>query len=118
MNVEYAIYDTATGRIKYKGSVPEFMLEAQAALGGLYVGEVDFHTDYIVAGVKTARPVSPVTLAGTTLSNVPVPAKVRVNAMFYDTTDSTVELTLPALGTYSITVIAFPYLDKSFTVTT
>lgn len=71
---------------------------------------------YVLNGVVTDKPANPATLNGMTLQNVPVPAKVKIGQEYYDTDEATVELSFPFAGTYNVTVIAFPYLDKEFQV--
>jgi len=71
---------------------------------------------YVLDGVVTDRPANTTTLNGLTLENVPVPAVVRIGTEIYDTNEATVELSFPFSGTYNVTVISFPYLDKEFQV--
>jgi hypothetical protein len=127
MNKNYIVYGDS-GSILQTGSVPDTMLQLQASPGrNVIEGVADIVTDYVKRNVMVddvpidvvvPRPVNPTTLSGTTLSNVPVPARIRINSTYYDTNEATAELGLPALSTYTVTVMAFPYLDKTFTVTT
>jgi hypothetical protein len=111
---DFAKYDGA-GRILATGSMPTSMLALQD--GNIYVGTADSDSQYIVNGTVMTRPANPATLSGTTLSNLPVPCVIRINASEYPCTDSTATLNLTLAGTYAVTVTAFPYLDAIFTVT-
>jgi hypothetical protein len=111
---DFAKYDD-TGKILATGSMPTSMLELQD--GNIYVGTADADLQYIVGEVATPRPANPATLSGTILSNLPVPCVIRINASEYPCTDSTATLNLALVGTYTVTVTAFPYLDAIFTVT-
>jgi hypothetical protein len=118
MNVDFTIYDNA-GRILQIGSVPENMVEGQAGPGrNVLEGAFDAALMYVADGVAVARPGNPTQLAGTTLTNVPVPATVKINGTAYPTNEATVTLDLIYPSTYEIVVSAFPYQDKTFTVTT
>jgi hypothetical protein len=118
MNTDFLIYDDS-GRILMTGSVPGSVLELQASPGrNLLEGAANAATDYVAAGEVLPRPLNPTTLAGTTLTNVPIPATVKINGTAYPTNEATVVLDLTYPSTYEIVVSAFPYLDKTFTVTT
>ena len=111
---DFAKYDSA-GRISATGSMPAEMLALQD--GNIYVGAVDPDRQYIVDGLATPRPASPATLAGTTLSNLSIPCVIRINTSDYPCLDNTATLNLQQAGTYAVTVIAFPFLDATFTIT-
>ncbi|MFZ6813761.1 hypothetical protein ACO0K3_04790 [Undibacterium sp. Rencai35W] len=111
---DFAKYDN-TGRILATGSMPAAMLALQD--GNIYAGTVDADRHYIADGVALPRPVNPATFAGATLSNLPAPCVIRINASEYPCTDSTATLNLTLAGTYAVTVIAFPFLDAIFTIT-
>jgi hypothetical protein len=111
---DFAKYDDA-GRILATGSMPAAMLTLQD--GNIFVGTADADRHYITNGVAHPRPANPVTLTGTTLSNLPVPCVVRINASEYSCTDGTATLNLTLAGTYTVTIVAFPFLDAVFTIT-
>lgn len=111
---DFAKYDDE-GRILATGSMPESMLELQE--GNIYVGTVDPLREYIADGVAAPRPVNPAALSGTTLTNLPVPCVIQINDSQYPCSDATATLRFAQVGTYTVTVIAFPYLDARFTVT-
>ena len=71
---------------------------------------------YVVSGLVTDRPENPATLSGLTLLNVPVPSTIQIRNQYYEATESTVELEFNLPGTYTVKVIAWPYLDKEFTI--
>ncbi len=83
-------------------------------------GRIDPVTKYIVAGVVTDRaacPVSAVVAAlVVTLSGVPVGAAIAVRGtasadVVNDDVSGSVELTMPSVGNYTVTVGCWPALD-------
>lgn len=111
---DFVKYDDV-GRILATGSMPAAMLSLQD--GNIFVGSADADRHYIANGVVRPRPANPATLAGATLSNLPAPCVIRINASEYTCADSTATLNLTLAGTYAVTVIAFPFLDAVFTIT-
>lgn len=71
---------------------------------------------YVLNGEVVPRPENPTIVSGQTLENVPVPATVIINGVRYETNESRVELGFSQPGTYAVRVVAWPYLDKEFTV--
>lgn len=71
---------------------------------------------YALDGEAVPRPENPTTVSGQTLENVPVPATVIVNGTSYETSESIVELGFSQPGTYAVKVVAWPHLDKEFSV--
>lgn len=120
-NYNSIVYDSATGRIVggFVSPEPQDVSHYGPTIRTLRVENPDLYPDthYVLGEKLTPRSASPVTLSGTTLRNVPIPAKVYINGTGYDTSDSTVELDLVQVGTYKIRVEAFPYLEVAFTVT-
>ena len=51
-----------------------------------------------------------------TLEDLPIPCTVTVANTVYEVDDGTLEISFDTPGEYQITVSAFPYLDKTFTV--
>jgi len=81
---------------------------------------------YFLHGVLNKKPIQQ-----TTLSNIPViangvdcgvlqylptPCTVSMNGEVYEVTDGLLELSFDTPGEYQVTVSAFPYLDKTFTI--
>jgi hypothetical protein len=66
---------------------------------------------YILNGVAVKRPDQNITYENGVLSNLPVPCKIVINNIEYDCSDDVVELEFDYVGTHSIKVTAFPYLD-------
>jgi hypothetical protein len=71
---------------------------------------------YVLNGKAVARPDNPTTVSGQTLDNVPTPATIIINGTSYDINESRVELGFSQPGTYDVKVVAWPYLDKEFSV--
>jgi hypothetical protein len=87
---------------------------------GLWVyGSGDMETQYILSGEITPRPTQLTTLTDLTLTNLPTPCQIIIDGTSYDGVDSpTVDLEFDESGTHNIKVVAFPYLDKEFSVET
>jgi hypothetical protein len=118
MITPYLVHD-ATGRILRTGQCPQEMVQLQAMDGNTALeGQASDLTDYVSNGVVLPRPVNPATLSGLQLQNVPLPAALWFDGATYALTESTVDLTFDAPGAHVLTLQAFPYLDKTFTVTT
>lgn len=88
-------------------------LPDQKFIEGDYLAQRD--TKYVLDSAIADRPVNPAILTGATLSALPVPCKIRINAAIYDCAENTAELAFDHPGTYRITVIAWPHQDKVFT---
>jgi hypothetical protein len=80
--------------------------------------EGDWNTKlfYVLDGMAVPRPENPTTISNEALENVPVPATVIINGVSYETNESRVELGFSQPGTYDVKVVAWPYLDKEFSV--
>jgi len=108
----------AAGRILRTGFCPDGMEVLQAKDGESMVPDTaDLDKHHVVDGAITERPGNPATLTGNTLSDLPCPCVVRVNGREYDCDEATADLLFTHVGTYKITVSAFPYLDATFTIT-
>jgi hypothetical protein len=81
-------------------------------------GAWDRLTHYVLDNQAVERPVNPATLNNLTLQNLPVPCKIIINSTEYDCSESEIELELPMINEYLITVMAFPYLDAEFEIET
>ncbi len=113
----FVVHDTQ-GKISRTGACPSSMSEIQAHSAHEFVvqGMADGDTDYVVQDVITKRPSNPTTLSGTTLSSLPSPCTIKVNATEYACTDTSATLSLTYSGTYKIVVEAWPHLDAVFTI--
>lgn len=106
-----------TGRITctYIGTLDmKAMWESTGAV--LLEGRANPDVDYWKDGKLTKRPPQATALSGNTLSSLPAPCTICVNATAYTCTDGTADLAFDQPGTYSIRVVAWPYLDKEFSV--
>lgn len=81
-------------------------------------GAWDRLTHYVLDGEAVERPANPAVLTDLTLTNLPVPCKIVINGTEYDCNDSQIDLDLPMINEYLITVVAFPYLDAEFEIET
>ena len=116
-NIAFVVHD-AQGRILRCGKCPPGSVDIQASGPGETALQADwFDGAYVVDGALVPRPASPVALIDMTLTGVPVPAVVRINAAQYEADESTVELDITYPGKYRIVVEAWPYLDAEFEVT-
>jgi hypothetical protein len=71
---------------------------------------------YVLNGEVIPRPDNPTTVSGQLLENVPVPATVIINGTSYEANEPEVELGFSQPGTYVIQVVAWPHLDKEFSI--
>jgi hypothetical protein len=116
---DFVIADS-TGLIVLSGNAPAYQLLGLTIPEGGQILDVSGspYTDYVVNKAVLPRPVTPATLTGTVLSNLPNPSTVTINGTAYTVTDGELDMTFPNAGTYAITVSSpFPYLDASFTHT-
>ena len=115
---EYISYYDETGRITGMSySQPSTMPMIKECTTDPFVNGNWFGKDvYVLNGEVVDRPENPTTLVGQVLENVPVPATVIINGTNYETNVSRVELGFSQPGTYAVKVVAWPYLDKEFSV--
>ncbi|WP_414451298.1 hypothetical protein AB4851_20830 [Burkholderia sp. 22PA0099] len=109
----------AQGRIVVSGSVPADSTALDPVLlGGRTVfGAGSADSDYVTAAGEIAvRPGNPAVLDGLVLGSLPVPCEIVVDGEVYQCADVDCELEFENAGTYSVTVRAFPCLDKNFNV--
>lgn len=114
----YVIADAA-GRIVVTGYVPDDGAAANPVLAGgrTVFGDGTPDTDYVTPDGKiAARPTSPAVLVGMTLTSLPVPCEITIDGEAYACTDTRCDLEFSNAGAYAVTVRAFPYLDKTFSV--
>lgn len=98
------------GKILFSGDIPASMIEDQE--GNICLGEESPFTHYVLDGVFTERPVSPVRLgADSVLRDIPVGAVIWIKDTAYPTVDSFCGLEFAYSGEYQIKVEAFPFLD-------
>lgn len=98
------------------GDAPVIELTKQMTTDPWVEGEWFGKPFYALNGEAVPRPENPTTVSGQTLENVPVPATVIINGTSYETNVSTVELGFSQPGTYAVKVVAWPHLDKEFSV--
>lgn len=116
-NKHYTIYNSS-GKILRSVVCPPRMAQIQKKSGeSLVEGASDIFNDMVVGGKVVPRPENPITISGTTLSNVPLPSTISIGKTSYDATDSTVELSFSVPGKYYVRVESFPFKDKVFEVT-
>lgn len=83
------------------------MTHFDAELDGHWPGE----EHYISNGQPTPRPLMSITVTGSTLTGLPIPATVIIGADRYEVDDGEVELDFPLPGTYRVRVEAWPHQD-------
>lgn len=112
-----SFYDE-TGRVITTVTGSDSSIEATIAITNMPYVEGDWFGKpvYVLNGLVTDRPENPAALSGLTLLNVPVPSIIQIGNQAYDATESTVDFEFNLPGTYIVKVIAWPYLDKEFTV--
>ena len=110
--MQFAKYDDS-GRVLFTGDVPEAMLALQGER--VFVGSLDGQTQYVQHGQAVPRPDNPARQDGLHLHNLPVPCSIVINGRSYACNEEHAELEFTYPGSYRITVVAFPYLDKTFT---
>ena len=115
----YAFHD-GEGRIvgAFFGKPGEVDRNRPAGTTAVSVGHMpNAATDYISNGELVARPPQDAVLNGLVLSSLPDPCDVVIEGATYPVTGGTVTLEFGLPGDYTVTVIAFPFLDTDFTVT-
>jgi len=122
MTTYISFYDTTgkiTGMASAEPAVMEMLKEhsvdipnAQPFVEGEWFGK----DVYVVDGTVIDRPACPATLDGYTLNSLPVPCEIKVNDSSYPCDESSATLAFNLPGTYSIKVIAWPYLDGEFSI--
>ncbi len=118
--MDITFYDT-TGKITGVANFRDDLADMVKSLEGSTHPHIDGNhfseraTKYVLDGAIADRPANPAVLTGASLSALPVPCSIRINATSYDCTEATADLTFSHPGTYTITVTAWPYQDKVFT---
>ena len=119
--MEITFYD-ATGKITGTAFFKDDLADMIKSPDGATAPHIDGNhfaqsaTKYVVDGALVDRPVNPATLSGLTLSNLPAPCKIRINATTYDCTETTSTLSFSQPGAYKVTVTAWPHQDKEFSI--
>lgn len=126
------VYETSTGRVLAQGFYDERGDGATARSIGL--GSISPATEYVPAGVKTARPVVAMAINkntviangvdSVTITLIPVGSRVSI---FKDqdqlaravvtVSDGTLVATFDTTGVYTLVIALFPNVEVSFTVT-
>jgi|SRR5919107_5111666 hypothetical protein len=131
MATKFYVYHVATGRVLAAVDYDETTDGGPAGPRAAALGVVNPVTQYILAGVITARPVNTagidkaIVIADDTdlviLTGVPNPSKVRITAvsenqapLVIDVTDGTANITFNRAGAYEILVQSFPAQDAQF----
>jgi hypothetical protein len=105
------------GRLLVNNTVQDPLPEGVGGPYNLYVlGWWDQYKYYVVSGMVVERPDNPAQIDGMTLFNMPMPAQVRIDGVYYDATDSTMELDITGVGWHEVVVIAFPHKPAFFKV--
>lgn len=118
MNKDITIYDVKTGKIKgfisgyYKNIEESIKVFNYTYIDGIY----SEHEYYVVGGKPVKRKENPSILTGLNLTKVPVPSKIYINNVEYESNEDKVELSFNHPGTYKIRIESWPYLDKEFTI--
>ena len=112
-----SFYDS-TGQITGVMRGPRASVEATSEVAGVpfVEGASDSERYYVREGAIVERPASPAILSQHTLSALPVPCTIHVGKSAYACTDTVAELSFEHVGTFHVTVEAWPYLNKEFTV--
>lgn len=113
-----ATFYDATGQIVGVMSGPRESVEATALVTGnpFVEGEGDPDRQYVWEGALVPRPELPATLAGRTLSGLPVPCLIRIGDVDYPCAEPVVELEFSHPGIFQVSIETWPYLNKEFTV--
>lgn len=110
----------ASGRIISSQTIPDSDLQFVLQNGGVgYVdGAYSWDTHYVdpVAKAAVLRPNSPCMVVGRTIVNVPTNAIIEHEGTEYPCSDGVAEIEMAFLAPIQVTVKAWPYLDKTFTV--
>lgn len=118
MNIHTASFYDPTGRIIGVMRGPRESVDATAQVTGhpFVDGEGNPESQYVRENALVSRPESPAILARHTLSALPIPCTIKIGDIAYPCNDTTAELAFDQPGTYHVTVEAWPYLNKEFTV--
>lgn len=111
--IDLSVYD-ASGRVTAFMTVPDSMVNLQH--DNVVHGRVDPATEYVADRTILPRPACPATLAGSTLSGMPVPSTLFINDKPFAITEDSVTLAFPNPGVYHLRLVAWPYLDGHFEV--
>lgn len=112
--MRYLVYNKISGEIVKSVNCPESMISLQVDEGSNYIehDSVDDTKFYLVNGEVASRPTFSESVAGTTISNLPIPTTIQTNGSSYTITDGSAELSFSLPGTYKVYLSSFPYQDK------
>ena len=129
MNKDWAIYEKDTGRILRHVWGSSLVIASpinDAETEDSVEGIPRLEYDYVIDNIITPRPAQQTTLSNapviangidsTAIQQLPIPCTVSMNGEVYEVTDGLLELSFDTPGEYQVTVTAFPYLDKTFTI--
>lgn len=106
------------GRIIETGSMPRASLDAAIASGAPVLrGTASPERHWVKDGVIIEKTdACPAVLDGFVLSGLPIPSTLVVEGALYEVEDGTAELEFAHPGTYAVTVISGPFLDRVYEV--
>lgn len=130
----YAVANAVTGEIVRKGSGPavtyirdgdrqeatpvDISMYAQA--GEVVVeGTCEFDKHYVDVATMTIREClpSPIAQDGAVFSNIPPHSRAKIDMVWYDIDDTSVEFSFDFPGTYPVTIVSPGFLTLNATVT-
>jgi hypothetical protein len=117
--MNYIVYNLCTGKIERTGYCPPnaFELQAISENESVLEGQANDLLDWIENGAVTAKLISPTTINGYILTNLPIPSTVRIGSEEFLVEDGELDMTFDLPGTYTINVDSFPFQDATFEVT-
>lgn len=123
-------YNTTTGQLYCTVQCPVDLLSKQVPNGlgyieGVFSGETHWYNLNLKAVVERPQMSCPVTIPAVvangidaaTITNLPVPCTVTVDGQSFEVDDGTVEMTFDEPGKHTITLSAWPYLDRTVEIT-
>ena len=120
--MNYSVIEKETGCVLRSGIVPDsdFLIMSEYLESNEFVIDriLNDATEYYLDGEVLQRPPMDVTVNGTTISGIPIPAVVYINYREYEVTEDTLELSFDTLGEHKVLIRSFPYLDKEVTIET
>jgi hypothetical protein len=115
--MRFSLYDQVTGEIAANISCLEIDANANTPPGYERIdGTWDAKTYYVADGVVTlCAPMAP-SVTGTTISDLPIPCKARIEGQIYEVDDGVLELEPDYPGPYTVYLTAVGYLPCEVTV--
>ena len=122
--INYIVYSLLTGEIHQSGctTLEQDALAHQSDIYGVVIHLFDSvlpatHYYDIANEVILLRPTIELNITKNSsydfiINNLPIPCTIEVNNEIYDVLDGNFEFTANVVGTYTLTVKAFPYITK------